>query len=368
VQSRPSAEPPGQPTAGPLAGSASHDDGNDAQAARPSVKDVARLAGVSVGTVSNVLNRPERVSSEVRLRVEGAIEQLDYVRNGAAQALRSGLAPFVGVAVLDIGNPFFTEAAVGMERRLREDGMVMILSSTHADVREENAILRLFEAQGVRGVLLTPAGTDVAAARELAARGMPVVLFDSAARPQGISSISVDDRLGARLAVEHLLDLGHRRIAFLNGPSAIRQSRDRLAGVQEAVSDLSRGRVNLMLVSLPGYTVSAGHDGLRRLLARQEERPTGVFCANDLIAFGAITALSEAGLSVPGDVSVIGFDDVALAGQLSVPLTTVRQPMDELGWHAVELLFDRSGGHRHERFPPELVVRASTGPVPGSAE
>lgn len=330
---------------------------------RASVKDVAHRAGVSVGTVSNVLNRPERVSPEVRARVETAIDELHYFRNGVARALRSGLAPFVGVAVLDVGNPFFTEAAVGMERRLKREGMVMILSSNQSDPDEERGLLRLFEAQGVRGVLLTPADPDLVAAKELAARGTKVVLFDSPARPTGISSICVDDRLGARLAIQHLLGLGHRRIAFLNGPSSIRQARDRLAGVTDAVRDWPQSReVELIVERLPAFSAPAGREGTDRLLARGT-RPTGIFCANDLMALGAMTALHAAGLAVPDDVSLVGFDDVALASQLAEPLTTVRQPMDALGCRAVELLLEADGGHRHERFAPELIVRASTGPA-----
>jgi LacI family transcriptional regulator len=364
-------------------------------ARRPSVKDVARLAGVSVGTVSNVVNGRTFVRAEARERVEAAIAELGFVRNATAKALRTGVSPLVGVAVLDLANPFFMEAATGMERRLNQDGCVMALSSTHSDVEEEARLLHALAGQGVRGILLTPSDTALTVAHEVVGRGIPVVLFDSPATPPDMPSISVDDQKGAELALTHLLELGHRRIAFLNGPRRVRQARDRLAGVRRAVSLAARrsaggagrpasrrpspnDKVDLVEIPLESFTANAARDRVHQLLldagihAGPAPRPlpasfpTAFFCANDLIAFGAMTALRDAGVRVPTDVSLVGFDDIPMASEMSVPLTTIRQPMEELGWAAAEALFATADGAPvgHRKFLPSLVERASAAPPP----
>ena len=357
----------------------------------PGVKDVAALAGVSVGTVSNVINGRGTVRDAVRERVETAIKDLGYVPNPTAQALRRGVSPVVGVAVFDLTNPFFMEAAAGIEKRLSEEGCVMSLASTHSDPTREAALLRTLAGQAVRGILLTPADTDLGVARELLERGIPLVLFDFPDTPADISSISIDDRAGATLAIEHLLALGHRRLLFLNGPSTVRQARSRARGVEDAVahwnaressgSEFSTPKVRLESVNVEDFSVKAGRTWMRAYLEAQgllgasaqaagapaaeppADLPTGIFCANDLIAFGAMTALRDAGLRVPEDVSVVGFDDISMAADMPTPLTTIHQPMEELGTEAVDLLFASSKPNSsvaHLKFYPRLVVRRST--------
>lgn len=361
-----------------------------APASVPGVKDVARLAGVSVGTVSNVINRRPFVRPEARERVEQAISELGFVRNATAQTLRTGVSPLVGVAVLDLTNPFFMEAAVGMERRLTQEGCVMALSSTRSDLADEASLLRTLAGQGVRGVLLTPTDTEFTVAHQIVDRGVPVVLFDSPATPTDMSSVSVDDHGGARLAVQHLLHLGHRRITLLNGPTHVRQSVDRRRGAETAIARHARSSpedpASLTVITLRQFTADAGRTGVRRLLAGAgvephsgtdgvgaptgplapptlpNDFPTALFCANDLIAFGAMTALRDSGVRIPQDVSLVGFDDIPVASQMSVPLTTVRQPMEQLGWAAADLLFDEPARIRHTRFAPTLVARASSAP------
>lgn len=353
------------------------------QGRRPRVKDVARLAGVSVGTVSNVVNGRESVGVDVRLRVEAAIEELGFVRNASAKALRTGTLPLVGVAVLDITNPFFMEAAAGMERRLDQEGCVMALSSTRSDAAEEARLLRTLAAQGVRGILLTPTDAGLSVARVIVRQGIPVVLFDSTATPADMSSISVDDRAGATIAIDHLRSLGHRRIAFINGPSHVRQATARRAGVETAVERFV-GEVRLDVYELESFTAGAGRDAVRMMLTDAGipapkgtdgigahtgplapptlpgDFPTAIFCANDLLAFGAMTALRDAGVRIPQDISLVGFDDVSMAQQMSVPLTTIHQPMADLGWNAADMLFSDPARIRHLEFPPSLVVREST--------
>ena len=336
----------------------------------PGVKDVAALAGVSVGSVSNVINRRERVRPDVRERVEAAIEQLGYKPNPTAQALRRGTSPLVGVAVFDLTNPFFMEAAAAMERVLSREGYIMTLSSTHASVQEERDLLEALGRQAVRGVLLTPADSTHEAATRLLKEGTPVVLFDAADAAEGLPSVSIDDRAGAALAIEHLLALGHQRICFLNGPADMRQSMQRLAGVRDAVEHWQRltgsDSVQLTVCNAEAYTAQAGYAATEDALAEARSTsdgsdPTAIFCANDLLAVGVMSALRVAGISIPDDVSVIGFDDIPLAAQMPVPLTTIRQPMDELGAAAAELLLSGADAPtQHQTFSPVLTIREST--------
>lgn len=336
----------------------------------PGVKDVAALAGVSVGSVSNVINRRDSVRPDVRERVEAAIAKLGYKPNPTAQALRRGTSPLVGVAVFDLTNPFFMEAAAAMERVLSREGYIMTLSSTHASVQEERDLLEALGRQAVRGVLLTPADSTHEAATRLVEEGTPVVLFDAADAPEGLPSVSIDDRAGAALAIEHLLALGHERICFLNGPADMRQSVQRLAGVRDAIEHWQHltgsDSVQLSVYNAQAYTAQAGYAATENAVtearaASNGANPTAVFCANDLLAVGVMSALRGAGISIPNDVSVIGFDDIPLAAQMPVPLTTIRQPMDELGAAAAELLLSGPDAPtQHQTFSPVLTIREST--------
>lgn len=329
---------------------------------RPNIRDVAEAAGVSVGTVSHTLNHPERVSPETRERITRAIDDLGFVRNATAHQLRRGSSPTVGVGVTEISNPFFVEAAEAMERRIRDEECLMMLASTHGDRDTEARLLRHYREQNVRGVLLTPAGDDISAAEALVDAGIPVVLFDVHSSSDRVSSVASDDVDGAASAVGHLLDLGHRRIGFLNGPLEIHQARDRLAGVREAYArrGLSPDRDGLRVVHLPRFDIDAGAAGMARLLRSEDVPCTAVFCANDLMAVGAYRVLRQHGVAVPDRVSVVGYDDITLAAQLNVPLTTVRQPMERIGWTAADLLFRHEERTTHLLFQPELIIRAST--------
>lgn len=334
---------------------------------RPNIRDVAETAGVSVGTVSHALNHPERVSPTTLDRITQAIDDLGFVRNATARQLRRGSSPTVGVIVTEISNPFFVEAAEAMERRIRDEECLMMLASTHGDPTTEARLLRHYQEQNVRGVLLTPVDDDISAAEELVAAGIPVVLFDDRHGSDLVSSVASDDVDGAASAVGHLLDLGHRRIGFLNGPSEIHQARDRLTGAREAYvrRGLDPDRDGLHVVHLPRFDADAGAAGTARLLRSSGEPFTAVFCANDLMAVGAYRVLAQHDVAVPEQMSVVGYDDITLAAQLNVPLTTVRQPMDRIGWTAADLLFRGEERTTHLLFQPELVIRSSTAAVRG---
>ncbi len=330
-----------------------------------SVREVAALAGVSVGTVSNVLNRPEKVSPVTVERVQKAVAELGFVRNEAARQLRAGQSHSIGLIVLDVRNPFFTDVARGAEDRAAEGALSVLLGNSDEKPEREAAYVDLFQEQRVHGVLISPLSEDLSRLRTLRERGTAVVLVDRQDGAQEFSSVSVDDVAGGYLAVRHLLDLGRRRIAFVGGPNSIRQVSDRLRGAQNAVDEVYGA--SLEVIDSDGLTVLHGRavgDALRDRAAFA--RPEAVFAANDLLAVGILQALTMLGeVRVPQDVALIGYDDIDFAAATVVPLSSIRQPSTLIGSTAVDLLLrEAAGGAEFVReqivFQPELVVRAST--------
>ena len=336
------------------------------------IKQVAAHAGVSPGTVSNVLNRPERVADATRERVEAAIRELGFVRNGSASTLRAGHSSTVGLMVLDLANPFFTDVARGVEDTASERGYAVILSSSGESDERELRNLRVLAEQRVRGVLFTPVGEDGAAAARLRERGVPVVLLDHPTPRANQCSVAVDDVAGGELAVGELLDGGARTLAFVTGPTVLRQCADRRKGALRALRSAGLGRDVLREVTVPAMNARAGQEAARRLLESGGPLPDAIFCANDLLALGVLRVLVQAGLKVPGDVALIGYDDIEFSAAAAVPLSSVRQPTYKLGRIATELLLeecDDPEGHAHQQvmFQPELVVRESSRRAPGGA-
>ncbi|MCA5892256.1 LacI family transcriptional regulator [Isoptericola sp. NEAU-Y5] len=327
---------------------------------RASISDVARLARVSVGTVSNVLNRPDRVSPATRERVVAAIDELEFVPNGSARQLRAGTITTAGAIVLDVANPFFTDVARGIEDRLDEAGYTLMLASSDEEPEREARYLRLFEEHGVQGVMVVPATDELDHLESLRARGLRVVLLDRPSPSDTLSSVAVDDRAGAAAATQHLVGLGHERLAFLNGPHSIRQCADRSDGIRSALAaaDMDPDEA-LVEVTIRSLNADGGQAGTQRVLAL-EDRPTAMVCVNDLTALGALRSLRIAGVPVPSGMAVVGYDDVAFAGELATPLTSVRQPTHQLGYRAADLLLDADDTVAHVTFQPELVVREST--------
>ncbi len=331
-----------------------------------SIRDVANRAGVSVGTVSNVLNRAEKVSPAAVQRVTAAIEELGYVRNDAARQLRAGRSTSVGLIVLDVRNPFFTDVARGAEDAATLAGLSVLLGNSDENVARESAYLDLFEEQRVHGVLISPFGDVTPRLARLRSRGIPAVLVDRLSADRAFSSVSVDDVAGGRLAVEHLLGTGRDRIAFVGGPMEIRQVSDRLEGARQAVA--GREGASLEVLTTAALTVLEGRVIGQALLARPEaERPDALFAANDLVAMGLLQALVMNGtLLVPGDIALIGFDDIDFASAAVVPLSSVRQPSQLIGETALRILLEEAAdpelAPQQVVFQPELVVRASTSP------
>lgn len=329
-----------------------------------SVKDVASRAGVSVGTVSNVLNHPEKVATATVRRVRTAIADLGFVRNDAARQLRAGSSRAIGMVLLDLGNPFFSDLARGAEEKAAESAHSIILGNSDEKSERESGYLDLFEEQRMHGVLISPVGDVEQRLEKLRQRGTPVVLVDRGSESGSFSSVSVDDVAGGALAVEHLITQGRRTIAFVGGPLEIRQVADRLEGARRAAA--KHPEVTIEVISLPAMTVGAGSAAGTAIANRSAaERPDAIFAANDLLALGVLQSLVMVGdLAVPEQIALIGYDDIAFARAAVVPLSSVRQPSAAIGAAAVELLLaeaaEPSLSKRAIVFQPELVVRQSS--------
>jgi LacI family transcriptional regulator len=330
-----------------------------------SVVDVAARAGVSLGTVSNVLNRPDRVAPATRDRVMQAIRELGFIRNEAARQLRAGRSRTIGLVVLDVRNPFFTDLAKGVETTAGKSGLAVILCNSNDDDEREQHYLSVLQEQRAFGILITPVGKVTDAIEAIRRKGTPVVLVDRGSNRRQCS-VSVNDRVGGELAVAHLIEQGHTRIGFVGGPMSINQVSERLAGARSAIEAAGLRDDALVVIETPRLDVESGRatgDEIAALPARR--RPTAVFCANDLLALGLLQDTTRRKKSVPGDLAIVGYDDIEFAAAAAVPLTSVRQPRAQLGQAAMELLLEEAtelDAHQHRQivFEPELIVREST--------
>ncbi|GGM40548.1 LacI family transcriptional regulator [Longimycelium tulufanense] len=330
-------------------------------------RDVARQAGVSQATVSNVLNHPHLVAPATLARVRAAMDELGFVVDSGARRLRAGRSATLAVSVLDTGNPFWGEVVRGVTDFAATCGYVVVLGSTSESPQREAEHLRVFREQRAAGLLAAPVDPDLSGLARAAAEGLPVVLLDYQDPAGRLPFVGVDDVRGAELAVDHLLELGHRRIAFLNGPHRIGWCVDRLAGARRAASARGLDVVGTVLeVPVDALTASEGDRAMSEHVLRRSD-VTAVLCVNDMVALGALRALHRGGVRVPADMSVVGYDDTAFAEMLQPSLTTVRQEPYRIGREAARLVVqaieepDAAPG-RNRVFAPELVVRESTAP------
>lgn len=331
-----------------------------------SLREVAELAGVAVGTVSNFLNHPERVSPQRRTKVQKAINELGFVRNETARQLRAGQSRVIGLVVLDAANPFFAELALAAEEEAIAHGYVVIQgNSNHAGQRELH-YTELFAELRVQGILISPVEDVPQQLKQLEQNGTGVVLVDRKADTSERCSVSVDDVAGGYLAAKHLLDSGRRALAFVGGPFTIRQVADRFRGASNAVSEFPDATIEV--IHTESLDILSGRKAGQILMKRlPERRPDAVFAANDLVAVGAIQAIAiEGQLSIPNDVALVGYDDIDFASASVVPLSSVRQPAALLGRTAVNMIIEEGQPghqHRHVVFQPKLIVRSSSVPI-----
>jgi LacI family transcriptional regulator len=329
-----------------------------------SVRDVAKKAGVSVGTVSNVLNNPEKVSAKSLAKVQAAVDLLGFVRNDAARQLRAGKSRSIGLVVLDIRNPFFAEVARGADEAAGDHGLSVLFANSDENSDRERNLLSLFEEQRVAGILVSPLASELSEIIRIRDRGTPVVLVDRKSRDKTFSSVSVDDVAGGHLAADHLIEIGKKKLMFAGGPMEIEQISDRLKGAERAAK--AKG-VKLEFVATKNLTVLEGRALASEILARPKNlRPDGIFAANDLLALGIMQVLVVApDVSIPKDIALVGYDDIAFASTALISLTSIRQPSLLIGAQAVELLVQETEEAKTFRkrqivFQPELVVREST--------
>ena len=330
------------------------------------IKHVAARAGVSFTTVSHVLNGTRRVSDSARERVERAVAEMGYSPSAVARALKMSETGIIGVLVPNITNPFFAELTRGIEDCCRRTDYAVFLCNSDDDPERQSRYLQTLLERRVDGLLLAAAAGDAAAlASRLAAARVPTVVVDRHIAGLAADLVRVDHEAGGRLAVEHLLSLGHRAIACLSGPSGFAVSRARVAGWRSAMASAG-------IEPAPGwllegdFSAAAGHGLARQLLA--QGGVTAIFASNDLLAIGALRAAAELGIAVPSALSVIGFDGIDLGGYSYPALTTVGHPIRAMGETAAGVLIERiaegPAGCREVVLPPQLLMRESTGAVP----
>ncbi len=331
---------------------------------RVRIREVAERAGVSVGTVSNTLNHPERVSRATSAAVHEAVRELGFVPNQHARVLMGAPSNVIGLVVVDVLSPFFMEIAHAVERAARDAGHVVILCNSENEHDKEADLLQMLAAQRVRGALLSPAGGDEPSIAGL--HGFPVVYLDYKETPESCS-VSVDHVAGGYLAANHLLSLGHTKLAFVGGRPGLQQFALRARGMREAILAAGLDPADTLVeVHEAGIGLESGRDAAQRLLA--EGLPSGICCGNDMIAFGVFRELRRRGVRIPEDVALVGYDDVEFAKSWIVPLTSVRQPTQEMGRRAAELLLEHATGdpnHGHQQIvlQPELIVRDTSAPA-----
>jgi LacI family transcriptional regulator len=333
---------------------------DDGHSGSPRIQDVARRAGVAIGTVSNVLNNPDLVAEQTRLKVEAAIAELGFVRNSAARALAARRTDTVGLVLIDIGNSLFVDIARGAESAAGQAQLKLLLANSDSTRTKQDNYLELFDQARVAGVLLTPLEEPLDVAHAVLGHGRPVVLVIATSPDPLTCSVMVNEELGGHLAATHLIDRGARKLVFLAGCPDLRLIRRRLAGVERAVAEAG---ASLDVVDAPDLTISAGREVGRQVLLSQSA--DGVVCPSDLLAVGVIQAATDLGIRVPDDLIVVGYDDNHFASESSIPVSTVSLPGYRMGELAIELLLEeiRQGPdhvHRTVTLDPHLIPRRST--------
>jgi len=339
---------------------------NRARGMTVTIKDVARLAEVSVATVSRVLNSSPRVRDDTRARVLEVARELRFAPNGAARTLSRRQATALGVILPDLYGEFFSELLRGIDLEAQRAGHALLVSSSHHDARGVSVAVRAMRGR-VDGLLVMAPEVSPAALATALPDGLPVVILNTAPTPGAAAAVTVDNMGGTRAVVRHLAQLGHKHVGFISGPSHNADASARLRGYRAAMRGAGL-TVRDEHVVHGDFTEEGGWNAARALVAQRSPRPSALFAANDAMAVGALLALREADVDVPGDISVVGFDDTPIARYVTPALTTVRVAIDVLGARAATLLFRALADPialrdpRREVIPTELVIRHSCGP------
>ncbi|HEY5799412.1 MAG TPA: LacI family DNA-binding transcriptional regulator [Burkholderiaceae bacterium] len=329
------------------------------------MKQVAEKAGVSTSTVSHVINNTRVVSDDVRERVLALIAEMRYIPSAVARSLKNDKTHTIGMMIPNNSNPYFAELIQGIEDASFKLGYNIILCNAYDDAKKQAAYIRVLMEKRIDGLILVASGSDDALSSLLSSQNVPMVLVDREVEGVEADFIESDHEQGGYIATKYLLDLGHRDIACVSGPIELLPSRDRVVGYLRALKEAGiKFRLDYLVRS--DFTSEGGYNAFRQLLALKQ-RPTAIFASNDLMAIGGICAAAEAKVTIPEQLSVIGYDDIALASFSTPRLSTVAQPKYEMGEMVARMLVERLNGAgaapvRRERLQTELVVRQSTAP------
>ena len=328
------------------------------------IKDIARELDLSVNTVSRALNSKPDVSRQTRARVLETARRLHYVPNTIARSLVTSRTATLGLVVTDVVNPFYSRVIRGVEETARQLGYTIILVNSNESDEDEKAALRALRSKRVDGMLISPVQASYDHLAALQEDGVPLVLINRHFDELDTDYVINDNRLGAYLAVSHLVRLGHRAIACISGPKQISSVRERMHGYRQALEE-SAIPAEQQCVLHTTLTLEGGYQATSRLL-QSYPGLTAIFAYSDLLAIGALKAIREAGRRIPDDLALVGYDDIEVSSFLEVPLTTIHQPAREMGRQAVEVLqhIIQVGGteqHQHIVLQPRLVVRSSCG-------
>jgi LacI family transcriptional regulator len=326
------------------------------------IRDVAREARVSIATVSHVINNTRYVSDELSKRVHLAMKKLGYHPNGIARSLKKKRTYTIGMIMPDNSNPFFAEVALGIEMKSFDLSYNVIFCNTNSDVQKESTYLDLLLKKRVDGIVFVSSGSNINSIKFIKSQKIPIIVVDREIKGLEVDSVLVDNLSGGYQATKHLLNLGHKIISCISGPSLITPSSERIEGYKKALMEASL-EIDEKLILMGDFQFEGGYKSAKKLL-RMKRTPTAIFACNDLMAIGAICAIKEEGLSVPKDISVVGFDDIALASFFNPKLTTVIQPKYIMGKLAANMLIERIRNKemapRRKLLKTELIIREST--------
>lgn len=330
------------------------------------IKDIARHAGVSTATVSRTLRNPELVSQKTRDKVMSSVNQCNYRPNQMGINLRTKRSNNIVVIIPDITNPFNAGLVRSIEKKSQARGYSVLLGDTQSDEKRIKHYAGMVDSRQADGIILCsqfmPFELD---GNNTAINLPPLVNANENSHVKGVHKVMLDNKGAAIIAVNHLLSLGHKRIACITGPENTSTSQERLAGYKKALEQAGI-EVDEHFIEAGDYQIESGISATQKLLL-QKDRPTAIFCFNDEMAIGSITLLKETGFKIPDDISVMGFDDIRFSQYVSPKLTTVRQPVEEIGRASVDMLIGLIEGNVVANdfiaFPVELVIRNSTGPL-----
>jgi LacI family transcriptional regulator len=330
---------------------------------RSTLKEVAQLAGVSTATVSNALNETKYVSEEVKDKINRAIEELNYQPNIVAKSLRVQESRIIGVLISDVANPFFSIVVRGIEEELSKSNYSILLCNTDSSVEKERKYLEVMIGKRVDGLVVSSAGNTGDYFRSLDKTGVPIVFLNRCPEFMNSDVIMTNNIQGAYSATEHLIRHGYGKIAIITGPSSISTGKDRLIGYKRALEDYGVA-LSDPLVKEGSFTIQSGYDKMKELM-EQDSKPDAVFISNNSMTLGAYKYLKEAGIRIPDQIAVLGYDDPDWADIVEPPITTVRQPAYQLGVHAANLMLARINEKQVKReimyMDTTLIIRRSCG-------